>query len=62
MQIAKIFQKSHKSTMKNILEKEIANRYFFEKGKIQIMLRNDPEVQEAIKLLLDTNKYNKILK
>ena len=54
--------KSHKSTMKNILEKEIANRYFFEKGKIQIMLRNDPEVQEAIKLLLDTNKYNKILK
>ncbi len=54
--------KSHKSTMKNIIEKEIANRYFFEKGKIQIMLRNDPEVQEAIKLLLDTDKYNKILK
>ena len=54
--------KGHKSVMKNILEKEIANRYFYEKGKIKVMLRNDPEVQEAVKLLMDKNKYNKILK
>lgn len=53
---------SHKPKLENILEKEIANRYFFEKGKIQVMLRNDSEVQEAITLLMDKSKYTKVLR
>ena len=43
------------------IEKEIASRYFYEKGKIQIGLRNDTEVKDAIAVLKDSAKYNKIL-
>lgn len=46
----------------NQIEKEIAARYYYEKGKIQIGLRNDSEVKEAIALIDDTKKYNQLLK
>jgi len=44
------------------IEKEIISRYYFEEGKIQIGLRNDVEVKEAIAILKDTGKYNTLLK
>lgn len=43
------------------IEKEIAARYYFESGKIQIGLRNDSEVQEAIGLINDPAKYKQLL-
>ncbi len=46
----------------NQIEKEIVSRYYFQKGKIQIGLRNDSEIKEAIALINDPTKYAKLLK
>lgn len=45
-----------------IIEKEIAGRYYYQRGKVQMGLRNDKEVQEAIKVLNDTKRYNTLLR
>ena len=52
---------SHKKDITDLIEKEISSRYYYEKGKIQMGLRNDKEIDEAIKLLKDTPRYQKIL-
>ncbi|WP_235297589.1 S41 family peptidase [Portibacter marinus] len=44
-----------------LIEEEIVGRYFFEEGKVQRRLNKDQEVQEAIKLLGDPQKYAEIL-
>jgi len=44
-----------------MIEKEIASRYFYEKGKIEIGLRNDVEIKEAVRILNDEETYKKIL-
>ncbi len=44
-----------------VIEKEIAGRYYYQKGKVQMGLRNDQEVQEAIQVLNDPARYKKIL-
>lgn len=43
------------------IEQEIIGRYFFERGKVRKRLNNDPEVNEAIKLLNDVGRYKAIL-
>ena len=43
------------------IEKEIVSRYYFQKGKIQVGLRNDSEIKEAIALINNPNKYAKLL-
>ena len=43
------------------IEKEIVSRYYFEKGKIQIGLRNDSEIKEAIDMVNNPAKYKKLL-
>ena len=45
-----------------MIEKEIVGRYYYQKGKIQIGLRNDKEIKEAVKLLNDKEKYASLLK
>ena len=45
----------------SIIEKEIAGRYYYQRGEVQMGLRNDKEVQEAIAVLNDPTRYNKIL-
>jgi carboxyl-terminal processing protease len=52
---------SHKKDITDLIEKEISSRYYYEKGKIQMGLRNDKEIDEAIKLLKDIPRYQKIL-
>ena len=52
----------HKDEIINEIEREIVARYYFEKGEIKIGLRNDNEIQEAIKLLDDYGRYKTILK
>lgn len=44
-----------------MIEKEIAGRYYYQEGAIKMGLRNDNEIQEAIILLNDQKKYDKIL-
>jgi len=51
----------YKQVITNILEKEIAGRYFYQRGKTQMGLRNDQEISQAIEVLRDPAKYNKLL-
>lgn len=51
----------HKQAIINILEKEIAGRYYYQRGKTQMGLRNDQEISQAIEVLRDPAKYNKLL-
>ncbi len=45
----------------DLIEKEIVGRYYYQRGKVQMGLRNDAEVSEAIKLLNDPERYRAIL-
>ncbi|MBR9919671.1 MAG: S41 family peptidase [Bacteroidetes bacterium] len=45
----------------NLIEKEIASRYAYQKGRLQIGIRNDEEVAEAVKLIGNQEAYNKLL-
>lgn len=51
----------YKDAIVDLIEKEIAGRYYYQNGKIQIGLRNDLEIKEAIDVLRDQSKYKKIL-
>lgn len=51
----------YKDAIVDLIEKEIAGRYYYQNGKIQIGLRNDVEIKEAIDVLRDQSKYKKIL-
>ncbi|MEO1255351.1 MAG: S41 family peptidase, partial [Bacteroidota bacterium] len=44
-----------------LLEQEIAGRYFFEKGIIESTFGKDPDVQAAIEVLNDPEKYQSLL-
>jgi len=52
----------HKELILDLIEKEIASRYYLQEGRIRIGLRNDQEVVEAVNVLLDPSKYEKLLK
>ncbi len=43
------------------IEKAVANKYGYERGKTQMNLRNDSEVEFAIEVLLDDIKYQQAL-
>lgn len=44
-----------------MIEKEIATRFYYQEGEIKMGLRNDKEVKEAVALLKDLDRYNKLL-
>lgn len=52
---------AQKDEIIKVIEKEIAGRYYYQRGKVQMGLRNDKEVQEAIAVLTDKARYDKIL-
>ena len=52
----------YKDEIVNIIEKQIASRYYYQKGKIQVSLKNDEEIVEAVKVLNDNTLYTKLLK
>lgn len=47
--------------IRSILEEEIASRYYYERGRVAVSLRNDAEVNQAVSILKDQDQYNKIL-
>jgi carboxyl-terminal processing protease len=47
--------------IKELLEEEIASRYYFQKGRIQQSLKNDLEVKKAIEVLANKTMYTNIL-
>ena len=50
-----------KDEIKEILEEDIASRYYFQQGIIEASFDNDVEVQKAIDVLQDVNNYNQLL-
>lgn len=50
-----------KDEIKELLEEEIAMRYYFQKGRVKSSLRMDKEVKEAVKAINDTELYTATL-
>lgn len=52
----------YKEVIVDLIEKDIASRYYYQKGRIQVSLKNDQEIKEAISILGDEAKYKNLLK
>ncbi len=52
---------NNKQIIKEAIEEEVVSRYHFEKGKIQLRLKRDMDVQEALLLFADPDKFKKML-
>ena len=50
-----------KNEIKHLLEREIISRYYYQRGQIEISLKNDPVLDEAIKTLENKKLYQSIL-
>jgi carboxyl-terminal processing protease len=50
-----------KNQVKGLLEEEIASRYYYQTGRIQASLKDDPEVKKALEVLGDRELYFKTL-
>lgn len=50
-----------KDEIKDLLLSEIVVRYYNQKGRVEAMIQNDPEVKKATELLNNKDAYNKIL-
>jgi carboxyl-terminal processing protease len=53
---------SHKDAIKALLEREIAARYYFERGAIETGLNSDKEIKAAIDVMYNQSEYKRILK
>lgn len=51
----------NKTEIKRLLEEEIVNRYYLQKGRIERSLAWDNEVNEAVNLLHSTTRYQQLL-
>ena len=51
-----------KSEISELLEMEIATRYFYQKGKIETTIKHDEEISKAIEVLNDIDVYSAILR
>ncbi|MDR2586555.1 MAG: S41 family peptidase [Prevotellaceae bacterium] len=51
----------HKTEVKRLLEEEICATYYYQKGRIRSMLRNDIQLNRAIEILSDCQEYSNIL-
>ncbi len=52
----------HKDEIKQVLENEIASRYYFEKGRYEANFKYDRELAQAIKVMQDKDQVASILK
>jgi len=53
---------ANKNVIIQLLEKEIVSRYYLQKGKLRYSVTHDQEVAEAIQVMSNESKYQKILK
>ncbi|WP_236969308.1 S41 family peptidase [Membranihabitans marinus] len=51
----------HQQVIQQEIGKEIASRYYLQKGKILYALRHDPQITKAIEVMKDQKRYNEIL-
>jgi carboxyl-terminal processing protease len=45
----------------SILREEISEKYYYEEGRLEALLRRDKQFDEACNILNNTEKYNSIL-
>lgn len=50
-----------KPEITELLEQEIISRYFYEEASVEWSLKNDEQVNEALKVLNDTERYSSLL-
>ena len=53
---------NYKKEISDLIIKNITSRYFYQKGKIQMGLKLDKEIEEAVAALQDPAKYQSLLK
>ncbi|MEI7662682.1 MAG: S41 family peptidase [Bacteroidota bacterium] len=53
--------KKYNKQIRELLKLEIVTRYYYQKGKIESALKNDPDLADAIATLKDQGKYSAIL-
>jgi len=51
----------HKPAIIDMIEKEAVGRYYFKRGQIKISLRNDEEIDQAVKVIGDSARFKKTL-
>jgi carboxyl-terminal processing protease len=51
----------HKEEIMQLLEEEIASRYFYQKGRIEASFDSDEEILSAINIIKDKQLYNSVL-
>lgn len=51
----------HQARIKEWLEQEIITRYYYQRGRIEYELKNDPYLNAAIEVLNDQSRYREIL-
>ena len=51
----------YKPEIKQFLEEEISSRYYFQNGRLEASLKDDPELKAALAVLNDSDRYKKIL-
>ena len=50
-----------KDEIKELLKSEIVSRYYYQKGRTEVALKNDTELDRAVEILNNTKEYKKIL-
>jgi carboxyl-terminal processing protease len=53
--------KTFEDEIKELLSEEILSRYYFQKGRIEFFLNDDPTISAAISTLQDKHKYSQLL-
>ena len=53
---------NHHNEVKEVLEGEIAARYYYQKGRLEAGFKYDPEVKKAIEVMNNSSLYTTILK
>ena len=51
----------HEEEVKSLLEEDIVSRYYMHTGIIEASLNDDPVISQAVEVLNDTSRYNKLL-
>ncbi|MGB3076171.1 MAG: S41 family peptidase, partial [Chitinophagales bacterium] len=51
----------NKAQIIELLEEEIASRYYYKNGRLEAGLKSDPDVKKAIEVLTNQDEYNKAL-
>lgn len=50
-----------KDEIKVVLENEIASRYFYSNGRVRAFMKHDPEIQAALQVLHNKQRYDSVL-